>query len=472
MGSGEGSDGVIWEIDEEKRTIEGVDASGRPDPAYAAALGLVRAPFGRRALAAVCDLASWLVLQLPLLLGAVPLLLKLATGSISAYGFLNHPDFVLAVVMASATAALTLALGIVQLVLHGRKGLTIGKAVAGIRTVNVRTLERPGAGPVLLRFLILVGAAILPLGLAIFFLSPVLDPDGRGRGWHDKATRVWLVDVRKGLNPYDEKRMRVARKVVKAEPAPERAPLPSLATPVDPSAQPAYRPGGRVSAGVIGVARPHDPRERPVVGLAEIAPAPVVVAGESGRPVLGGYRLRGDTDPTPDAPSAEAERGQSAPRPAAAPPTTPFAAESVAAPPAAVTPPAAPAVPPQVVLTGSDARAAEPIPPAARFMLRLDTGEDLLVSAPVVLGRRPDASEIPGGAHPVALEDDSRSLSKTHLLVRPAEGGLEVVDLGSTNGSALIRGGVEHPMTAGVPLTAADSDTIRFGDRTAVVTRL
>ncbi|WP_309068195.1 RDD family protein [Microbacterium sp.] len=471
---------MIWEIDEEKRTIEGIDASGRPDPAYAAALGLVRAPFGRRALAVLCDLASWFVLQLPLLLGAVPLLLKLATGSISPYGFLNHPDFVLAVVMASATALFTLVLGIVQLVLHGRKGLTIGKAVAGIRTVDVRTLERPGVGAVFGRFVILVGAAILPLGLALFYLSPVLDPDGRGRGWHDKAARVWLVDVRRGLNPYDEKRMRVARKVVKAEPAPERAPLPSLATPIDPSAQPAYRPGGRVSAGVIGVARPHDPRERPVIGLAEAAPAPVVVNGEGGRPVLGGYRLRGDTDPSADQPSSEADQPLSASTPAASPPAAPPAV----APPAAVPPPvvdasplpvtptAAPAAPPQEVLTGADARAAEPIPPAARFMLRLDTGEDLLVSAPVVLGRRPDGSEIPGGAHRVALEDDSRSLSKTHLLVRPADGGLEVVDVHSTNGSALLRAGVEYPMVAGVPVMAVDGDTIRFGDRTAVVTRL
>jgi hypothetical protein len=37
---------MIWEVEEHKPVIEGLDAAGRPDPAYAAALGLVRAPFG------------------------------------------------------------------------------------------------------------------------------------------------------------------------------------------------------------------------------------------------------------------------------------------------------------------------------------------------------------------------------------------------------------------------------------------
>ena len=276
---------MIWEIDEKKRTIEGLDAEGRPDPAYAAALGLLNAPFGRRALAVACDYAVFLLLQLPLWIGAMPLLAKLMTGSVSTYGFVNHPSFVLAAVMAGVTVLLTLAFSIVQLVLHGRKGVTIGKAIAGIRSVNVRTLERPGAGPVLLRFLIIVGSGLVPaIGPALFLLSPTFDPSGRGRGWHDKATGVWLVDVRQGLHPYDEKRMRVARKVVKAEPTMERSALPSLATPLDPGAQPEYRPGSRVSAGVLGVARPHESRERPSIGLSQSAPRTEAAPAEAGKP--------------------------------------------------------------------------------------------------------------------------------------------------------------------------------------------
>lgn len=383
---------AIWEIDDKRESIEGLDAEGRPDPAYAAALGLLRAPFGRRVLALVCDVGFWVLAQLPLWLGAVPLLLKLATGSISSYGFINHPSFVLGIVTAAVTVGLTLALSIVQLALHGRKGLTIGKAIAGIRSVNVRTLERPGMGAVLLRYLIVAASSIVPLlGPAVFLASPTFDPDGRGRGFHDKATRVWLVDVRNGLNPYDDKRMRVARKVVVAEPAPERPVLPSLATPSDPAAQSEYRPGSRMSAGVLGMARPH------------AAP-----------------------DPAPTSASV--------PPPASAPAPTPAA------------------------------------PSPVGFGVRLDTGESIPVTAAILLGRNPDAAQH-SGAHPIALPDGSKSISKTHLLVRPVDGGLEITDCHSTNGSGLIRAGVEYAVEAGIPVTTTDGDTIRFGDRTALVIR-
>jgi uncharacterized RDD family membrane protein YckC len=419
---------MIWEIDEQKPTIEGLDADGRADPAYAAALGLLRAPFGRRSLALTVDAALWLILLLPFLIGAAPLLLKLATGAVSPYGFLNHPSFVLALVMASVSTLLGLVYLIVQLVLHGRKGTTIGKSATGIRSVNVRTLERPGVGAVLLRFLLVVAAGIVPvLGPVFLLASPTFDPDRRGRGLHDKATGIWLVDARKGLNPYDEKRMRVARKVVKAEPTPGRSALPSLATPADPAAQPEYRPGGRVSAGVLGMARPHDAHERPTIGLSPATPRAAPEAAEAGKPVLGGYRMAAREAPTAAAPQM--------PEPAPVPPNP------------------------------------VPAPEPVRLGLRWETGETTPIAAPVLLGRNPDAAEHPG-ATAIALADDSRSLSKTHLLVRPVADGLEIVDCHSTNGSGLIRGGTEYGIPAGTPATATEGDTIRLGDRVATVIRL
>ena len=465
---GDAFDGMIWEVDEKKDEIEGLDAEGRPDPAYAAALGLVRAPLGRRALALVCDIAFWMLVQLPLWIFAVPLLLKLADGSISPYGFVNHPGFVLGVVAASVTTFLTLVLSVMQLVLHGRSGLTIGKGITRIRTVNVRTLERPGVGWVLLRYLLLCASNIVPVfGLILLLVSPTFDPQRRGRGLHDRATHVWLIDIRQGLNPYDEKRLRVARKLVKAEPAPERSELPSLATPTDPSAQPQYRPGGRISAGVIGVARPYEANERPTVGLAQ--PATAVPAGpaEAGKPVFGGYRSPADDrvglHSSPAGPdrhtSARAQQGlssQASVQPAPAP---------------------APALPPQPALVPESASVPEPAPvppapqPSPRFALRLDTGESILIAEPVLLGRNPEAEEFPA-ARPIALTDDSRSLSKTHLLVRPVGDGLEIVDCRSTNGSGLIRAGIEYAVTAGVPVTAIDGDTIRLGDRMAIVAQV
>ena len=109
--------------------------------------------------------------------------------------------------------------------------------------------------------------------------------------------------------------------------------------------------------------------------------------------------------------------------------------------------------------------------PAARFGLRLDTGESILVSEPVLLGRNPDATEHPE-ARPIALTDDSRSLSKTHLLVRPVDGGLEIIDCRSTNGSGLVRAGVEYAVAAGIPVRTVDGDVIRLGDRVASVVRV
>lgn len=464
---------MIWEIDEKTETIEGVDAFGRPDPAYAAALGLLSAPFGRRAFALACDVAIWLVLQLPLWLGAVPLLLKLATGSISTYGLVNHPGFIIAVAMAGATTLLTLAFTVVQLVLHATKGVTIGKAIAKLRTVNVRTLERPGIGAVLLRYLLVWASGVVPLlGPLFFLLSPRFDPNGRGRGLHDRATNVWLVDVRDGLNPYDEKRMRVARKVVKAEPIPERAAPPSLATPADPTAQPAYRPGSRVSAGVIGVARPYEPHERPAVGLPQVVPAVEIGANAPGKPVLGGYRTAASEPPaTAEVPAAAPGVHVDVPAPAQAPVPQPAPAPLAQPAPASKRPapdPQPPAAAPQPLAPKPPVPPAEP---AALFGLRLDTGESIPISGPVLLGRNPDAAEHPG-ARPIALADDSRSLSKTHLLVRPVDGGLEIVDCHSTNGSGLVRAGVEYGVAAGTPVRTADGDMIRFGDRTADVVRV
>jgi len=417
---------MIWEIEHEARVVDGLDAQGRPDPAYAAALGLVPAPFGRRALAFTIDIAIWLILQLPLWLGAVPLLLKLATGAISPYGFVNHPDFVLAVIMAAVSVALSLVYVVVQWMLHGLKGITIGKAVTGIRSVNVMTLERPGVWAVLLRYVIVAASGILPaVGPALVLLSPTFDLEQRGRGWHDRIGKVWLVDARTGLNPYDEKRMRVARKTVKAEPAPERVELPSLATPRDPVAQPEYRPGSRISAGVVGVPR------------------------------------------SPEAPAVSAPAAAAAP---ASAPVNPAPASPVATP-----APAAPAVATSAPATPSVAVADAPGPRRRGRMsalgLRLDTGETIPVTEPILLGRDPDA-RAHLGARAVALADTTRTLSKTHALVQPVAGGLEIIDRRSTNGCGVIRGGIETELASGGSATVAEGDAIRLGDRIADVVQI
>ena len=102
---------------------------------------------------------------------------------------------------------------------------------------------------------------------------------------------------------------------------------------------------------------------------------------------------------------------------------------------------------------------------------QLDTGETVAVTGPLLIGRDPDPASAPG-AEPHRLLDESRSLSKTHALLTPTAHGLEVVDRGSTNGSAVVRAGVETAAVAGVALSAAVGDTVRLGDRLAEVVAL
>src|SRR5699024_5110183 len=224
------------------------------------------------------------------------------------------------------------------LVLHGRKGVTIGKGIMGIRSVNVKTLERPGFWRIVLRALVLIGSSVLVVGPILFCLSPLFDREKRGRGWHDLVGQNWYVDVRKGLHPYDEKRMRIARKMVTAEPVAGHKPMPSLATPTVQGGDGGYRPGGRVSAGVLGVARPHGAGPRPEVGLSgaeEPTEAPLPAEPTPGRPVFGGYRpaTRGDAASAEDPrPGADLSTGSGTPPPASSPPKPAYTPPAPAAP--------------------------------------------------------------------------------------------------------------------------------------------
>lgn len=438
----------IWELPDDDRTIDGLDEYGEPDPTYAAALGMIPAPLGRRAAAAVLDGALYCLLQVPYWVFALPLLISLLMGRIGWYGFLNHPNFILAVVMASITTVLTIAFCVIELVLHGRSGVTFGKALTGIRSVNVKTLSKPGFWRVTLRALVLWGSAAVVIGPVLFLLSPLFDPQKRGRGWHDVVGQTWLVDVRHGLHPYDEKRMRIARKTVTAAPAPRAKALPSLATEAGEGDHGEYRPAARTSAGVLGVARPHGSGPRPVVGLTGLEPSevPPVSASDAtpGRPVIGGYLASQPDAQEPRTSDPERSRDHSAathaPDPAVASADGPLGRHSA----------------------GSD----RPVPASAGFVVTLDTGDRVEVTVPVVVGRMPSDAD---GARRLPVTDDSLSVSKTHLVLRPVEHGVEVVDQGSTNGTAIVHDGAERLLEPGEPAVALPGDTIRFGDRTAVV---
>lgn len=459
---------TIWEVDDADEEIEGLDAAGRPDPLYAAALGLIPAPFGRRSLAVAIDLAAYVLVQIPFWAFAFPLLLMFLRSEITLYGLVQHPHFLFAVIMAGVSTLLMLALLITQGAFHGRMGVTIGKAFTGIRGINAKLLGRPGFWRMVLRTLIVGASGILPLiGPALFFLSALRDPEKRGRAWHDHASQVWLIDVRNGLDPYDAKRMRIARKVVKVEIAPQALELPSLASVEGGGIQPGYRPAHSVSASVLGAAKSRRAGRDDSVGIvarhvAEVPPAQVGERG--GAPVVGGYRAdRGSAGSTPGGPLSRTPEDHGlvlrvpadlaaapAPAPAPAPAATPAPAPAGANP----APAPAPASPPR-----PEAHRAE------GMRVTLDSGDQHVIAGPTIIGRNPDSTPY-GDVHRVAVPDDTRSVSKTHFALRPVSAGVEIRDLGSTNGTFIVHGDVERQVTAATSHLAVPGDVVRFGDRT------
>lgn len=459
------SQASIWELPGEERPVEGLDRHGAPDPAYAAALGLVSAPLGRRAAAALIDFGIYALLQVPFIVLALPLFRRVLSGRITWYGFVNHPDFVVSVAVAAVTVLLTILLLVVQLVMQGRWGLTLGKLATGLRAVNVGTLAKPGFGRVTLRALVVWVPVITVFGTLLFLASPLWSRANRCRGWHDRVGHVWLVDVRQGLNPFDQKRMRIARKTVTSTPASRVKSLPSLAS-TGGDASNAYRPGARTSAGVLGVARPHSVDRPVVVGLTGFVPdhsEPTPVE-RTGAPRLGAYITDASTSRAPEAtPDREATdraegRHLAASAGGDAPPgSTVQRGASVRRPPA----PAA-----QMPGQGTPAPPRPSGQQELRVTILLDTGQRIQLSSAVVIGRSPASV---GGALPLAIVDPDFSISKTHVVLRPVPAGLEVIDQGSTNGTAVIHEGIERPLTAGEVGVAELGDTVRIGERTARV---
>lgn len=88
-----------------------------------------------------------------------------------------------------------LAVGLV--VWEARSGTTIGNALLGLRTAKVETPYAPGLGRAVGRAAVLVAGHLgLGVGQWVVVASSAFDGSGRRQGWHDKAGRTVVVDVR------------------------------------------------------------------------------------------------------------------------------------------------------------------------------------------------------------------------------------------------------------------------------------
>ncbi|MGO1265914.1 MAG: FHA domain-containing protein, partial [Microbacterium gubbeenense] len=135
-------------------------------------------------------------------------------------------------------------------------------------------------------------------------------------------------------------------------------------------------------------------------------------------------------------------------------------------------PPAPPAPQPPAPSAPAPAAAQPQAPapvPAVAYELEIDSGQRVRVGGLIVLGRAPRAEDVPQGVSRVAIPDDTRSISKTHLSARPLDDGVEIVDLDSTNGCEIERAGQTRAIPPRTPIRAIPGDVVRFGDRSLVI---
>jgi len=210
------------------------------DPAFD---GVRPAPVGRRLLAYLVDAAC-----LAALVGA----LAIASGSPAL----------------AALVGVEVTVGLV--VWEARTGRTPGNLVCGLRTARLESPYATGARRALPRALVLgAGHLVAGLGQWVVLASAAFDPSGRRQGWHDKAGRAVVVDVRGPRLP-QVAAAPVARRVT---PVPAGAPAPAPVVPAPAPVVPAAVATPVLAAPVLAV---------PVV----VPPAVPVVAAGTGRFVL------------------------------------------------------------------------------------------------------------------------------------------------------------------------------------------
>nr|WP_240793624.1 MULTISPECIES: RDD family protein [unclassified Arthrobacter] len=415
-------------------------------------LQLVPATAGKRLGAAVIDwLPPLAVLVLTLAVGFAGITrtrngqyITYDTGSLVLFGGIG--------------LGLTLVYLFVVMGIEARTGKTPGNLLMGIRSAD-NDGYAPGAGAVFLRGLI-TGAGILVVllaavlvvvfqwfGPALFILAPLLiagsawavlvvvsntwDRNGRLRGWHDKAAKALVFDVKAGRDP-------IATGGIQG---------PYSFAPLD------LPPVQQVLSPVAGAA-PASPlrTDAPPVQARPVQAAPVQTSPSQTMPY---------TAPASFAPPS-------------------FAPPSLA--PSSVTPPPAPALGAAVVAgsgqggqhhVDDDVERTQVRPgaggpvPVAVLRIRLDDGRDFQLDRSVLVGRNPVGQSGEQHAQLLAVDDPGRSISKTHLHLLTDGAGIWVTDRNSTNGSAVTTpNGARTPLAPGVPTFVTPGSSVHFGDRT------
>lgn len=286
-----------------------------------------------------------------------------------------------------------------------------------------------------------------------------------GQTWVDRVCGMGNLDIRASRSGASEA-VFAARQTSASEAAPGSVAASSPAHQwAGPSASPEAAPGSVAAPSPAPMAPPTTAPVQVAPPVAPVsAPAPMSAPAPTGAPV--------------EAPIA-------APAPTGAPVST--AAPAVSAPVQQPVPPAGPAVParhggasampkvPQAPTPQASApQQAAPRPSfasAPTLAIIVDDGQRIEVNAQIVLGRAPE--QTPADAQAIAIADSTRSLSRTHLRVAPADGeALWIEDTFSANGTRLqAPDGSTQPLPRGQRVKVPVGTVLLLGERRLSVSR-
>jgi hypothetical protein len=261
----------------------------------------------------------------------------------------------------------------------------------------------------------------------LVLVSPTFDATGRRQGWHDKASRALVRDVR-GVSPR-------SFEPATPSPAPEgsgvSAPVSAdLPEEVSGPSSPAVRQGSGAAGGT-------DPWSFPV--SAQRAPSGGVITGVPGMP-----------------PAPQEQGAPAVPAPAPGP--------VAAGGPAALEDDLEET---RFSVSSRRSEGAATVPP--RIVVEIEADRRVHVATRTLVGRNPQQDAGPA-ATLLRLEDLTRSVSKTHLELVPTTDGLQVTDLCSTNGSAAIApDGSVRELVADEPVTVTAGWVVQAGERRLTV---
>lgn len=125
---------------------------------------------------------------------------------------------------------------------------------------------------------------------------------------------------------------------------------------------------------------------------------------------------------------------------------------------------ALPTTAPKPAATATNSTTASAPASASYAALLLDTGQSIPVNRTIVLGRAPAPQRATDS--PIPVEDQTRSLSRTHVRIAPSEGGITIEDLNSANGTrARSPNGQTHTLVPGQPIELPMNSQLLLGER-------